>query len=129
MLHIVFADFKNLLEASLHLSRDALHVHVGLVLFFAGAALIRSERRFLIAFGLLLALCLVGELFDLTAALNSGHRLRWLNSAKDIFNTMLWPGVWVMAGPQVLRLVRANRIATVAPSERSSVPGAGTRVR
>ncbi len=56
-----------------------------------------SERRFLHTLGWPLAICLLGEFFDLSNDYASGDRMRWMNSAKDIVNTLLWPSAWVVA--------------------------------
>ena len=114
MLASAFASLKEVIESSSHLSADALHVHIGLVLFLIGAALMRSERRFLYSLGWLLAICLVGELFDLSKAYSEGSRLRWLGSAKDLVNTMLWPAAWVFGSPLAARVLRL-RAASIQP--------------
>ena len=62
MLFTTISDLKDVLEATLHLSRDALHVH--------------------------------------------------------IVNTMFWPTIGLVAGPQILRIlrpIRESRVATVPP--------------
>ena len=35
MLFTTISDLKDVLEATLHLSRDALHVHIGMIIFIA----------------------------------------------------------------------------------------------
>jgi hypothetical protein len=117
MLLTSFADFKDVLEVTLHLSRDALHVHVGLMIFLACAWLYRGPRRLLLAFGTLLGLCVLGEVADLSEAFLHGYRLNWLASGKDIVNTMFWPGLWLLAGPQVIRLLAAKHIEGGKPVE------------
>lgn len=99
-----FADLKMLIGATLHLSPDALHVHVGLILFLAGAFLMRTQRRFLYSLGWLLALCLIGELMDLAHDLSNDHGLRWLNGLTDIVNTTFWPAIWVIVSPLAARV-------------------------
>ena len=106
MLVSLFADLKDVLSATLHLSRDALHVHVGLVIFLAGGILLRGPRRFQIAFLGLLALCLAGEVADLSGGWRDLRGPNWLGSVKDIFSTMFWPAIWLLARPQVLRMIR-----------------------
>jgi hypothetical protein len=105
-----FADLKDVLEVTLHLSRDALHVHVGLMIFLACAWLYRGPRRLLLAFGTLLGLCVLGEVADLSEPFRHGYRLNWLASGKDIVNTMFWPGLWLLAGPQVVRLLAGKQV-------------------
>src|SRR5687767_11664515 len=70
MLFSAISDLKDVLEATLHLSRDALHVHIGLVIFIAAAAVLRGERRFLVAFVALFAACLLGEMADFYYAMD-----------------------------------------------------------
>jgi hypothetical protein len=105
---------KDLIGLTLHLSPDALHIHMGLALFVGGAALMRTERRFVHALGWLLAVCLVGEALDLSADYSKGYGLRWLNSAKDIVNTMFWPAAWVLARPLMARLL-PERVPLIPP--------------
>jgi hypothetical protein len=122
----LFFDLKDALSATLHLSRDALHVHIGLIIFLAGAAILRGDRRFEISFLGLLALCLAGEVADVSRAWGEVHGPNWLGSAKDIVSTMFWPAAWLLAWPQALRMLRAGDVAArlrAAGSERPrSVP-------
>lgn len=106
----VYAEIKEVIEVFLRMSADALHVHVGMILFLGAAALIRSRRRFAYALGCLLVLCLLGEVMDLSNAFAMGRRLRWAGSLKDIVNTMLWPTVCVVFGPTILRILRLNAL-------------------
>ena len=118
MLFTTISDLKDVLEATLHLSRDALHVHIGMIIFIAVAALLRGRLRFVLAFGALLALCLVGEMADFSYAVRRGIAFNWLASAKDVANTMFWPAIGLVAGPQILRIlrpIRESRVATVPP--------------
>ena len=118
MLFTTLSDLKDVLEATLHLSRDALHVHIGMIIFIAVAALLRGRLRFVLAFGALLALCLVGEMADFSYAVRRGIAFNWLASAKDVVNTMFWPAIGLVAGPQILRIlrpIRESRVATVPP--------------
>ena len=127
MLFTTISDLKDVLEATLHLSRDALHVHIGMIIFIAVAALLRGRLRFVLAFGALLALCLVGEMADFSYAVRRGIAFNWLASAKDVVNTMFWPAIGLVAGPQILRIlrpIRESRVATVPPRMRDSARSA-----
>lgn len=115
----VFADLKMLIGATLHLSPDALHVHVGLILFLTGAFLMRTQRRFLYSLGWLFGLCMVGEWMDLAHDLGHHHQLRWLNGVKDIVNTAFWPAIWVIASPLAERLRRPS-LASIAEEPQGS---------
>ena len=86
-----FQDFKILLVDSFGLSRDTLHVYVGLFIFF-GTALIfklplRDIRPVLVV---LLAAC-VGELWDIYDTERVGARQVYAGNWHDIWNTMFWP--------------------------------------
>lgn len=113
MLYSLIADLKDLLEVTLHLSRDALHVHIGLAIFVACAAVVRGRRRLVLAFILLLGVCLFSEAVDLAMAVHNGGMPNWLGGAKDVINTMFWPGVWLLAGPSIQRLLRLGQAREV----------------
>ncbi len=98
-----FYSLKRTLLGMMPLSADALHVHIGLLLFLLCAALARGERRFTIAFLATLAICLVGESLDLAYDLLAGNRLRWRNGIKDIVGTTLWPGVWALSWSRLMK--------------------------
>jgi hypothetical protein len=115
MLFTLFLDFKNVLASTLHLSRDALHVHIGLIIFFVGAALLRGPRRFEIAFVGLFVLCVTGELIDAATAWHNVRGPNWLGGAKDIVNTMFWPGIWLLGWQHVLRMLHAEGPPPRAP--------------
>jgi len=126
-----YVGLKDLIGSVTHLSPDALHVHLGLAVFLAAAAVLRSDRRWLHAFGLLLLVSLGNEIMDLTIDYWHGDRLRWLNGLKDIVNTVFWPAVWVVCGPLVTRILsfRARPIdraqASPAIQVRTELDGAG----
>jgi len=113
MLYSLFSDLKDVISATLHLSRDALHVHIGLMIFIAGAALLRGPRRFEISFLVLLGLCLLGEVADAASAWNDVRGPNWLGGAKDILNTMFWPAMGLLTWPQIVRMLGSGHIAPV----------------
>jgi len=101
MLPDTFYQFKNIINSLLPLSADALHVHVGLGLFIAVLILADGKpKRFAIAFGVVLASCLAGELLDILYDLREGNPVRWRNGIKDTVNTILWPTIWAIVGTQ-----------------------------
>ncbi|RSV09431.1 hypothetical protein CA242_10770 [Sphingomonas koreensis] len=69
------------------LAKDALHIHVGLIVFFAAA----------------LAAALAGEAWDLWESLSEGRRILLWANWKDVWNTMLWPSA-------ILLLARGTRL-------------------
>lgn len=92
----LFYSLKHALLGVVPLAADAMHVHIGMLLFLLVAAIARNERRFTIAFLVVLAICLAGEMLDIAYDLHAGRPLRWRNSIKDIVGTTLWPGVWAI---------------------------------
>lgn len=88
----MWSDLKERLSSWISLSHDALHIHVGLVLFVLLAYLLRRYRWGpLGALGAVLALELANEISD------SFDWVRWTGapnfaeSARDITDTMFWP--------------------------------------
>ena len=119
-----YTNLKDLLGALLRLAPDALHVHVGIAIFFAVALLVRTHRPFLTAYWVVLAVAVAAEVFDLLYDLQLGHRLRWLNSVKDIANAMVWPTAWMLVGPKVVRLMLREGLGLQEGLGRSSRTGA-----
>lgn len=118
MLPDAFYHLKSLLNFLLPLSADALHVHVGLLLFIVALTLLKDRpERFAIAFVAVLAICLAGELLDLLYDYHAGNTIRWRNGLKDTVNTMLWPTIWTIVGMRkVWRKARSDaRVAVDSP--------------
>ena len=123
MLLDVFYDAKSFLSALLPLSPDAMHVHGGLVLFCLVAAVVRGKRRFVLAFWAVAVICVAVEVFDLLYDLRAGWTLRWLNGAKDIVSTLLWPGILCLVAQGSRRFRRvltrrpgASRVGIAVPA-------------
>ncbi len=79
--------------AATGLDKDALHIHVALILFFTAAIVgrwpLRSWRPWLVV----LIACILGELLDMHANLVDAGRWHWRASRHDLFNTMAWPTI------------------------------------
>lgn len=91
-------DFKELIGAYTGLERDALHIHGALFLYLISMALFRRSRRSRIPWLIVLGAELTNEFYD--AWYNWGEALSWIweSSAKDLWNTMLWPTVLLFVG-------------------------------
>lgn len=75
------------------LSKDALHIYVGLTVYLlATLALRRHARRFLPLLIVVLIAC-VGELMDMRDDISSQGHWRWGASLHDVVNTSFWPFV------------------------------------
>ena len=73
------------------LSKDALHVYVGLAILLGTALLLRwplERGRPLLA---VLAVALAGEIWDVADTLRVGEPLRLGGNWHDIWNTLFWP--------------------------------------
>lgn len=104
----IFGDFKSLITSVTHFQRDALHIHIGIVLFLFMAMVFRGERRFRYAWLILVGITLLGEAFDILDHLVAGVLPRFADladSVKDIFNTLFWPALLYRFGPQLARML------------------------
>lgn len=87
-------ELKSWALQHVRLSHDAMHIHLGLILFFALLWIPhRASQRVLWAwFGVLVA-TLINEAFDGYDWYLWTDSVNWLESTKDIINTMFWPTV------------------------------------
>ena len=86
-------EAKWLLMEGTGLSKDALHVYVGLGVLFGAALLGRwrvGDWRPLFA---VLLVALAGELWDLIDNIRTAAPMQWRGHVKDIVNTLFWPAV------------------------------------
>jgi hypothetical protein len=73
------------------LSKDTLHVYVGLGVFFAVAAVSPKRLRSIIPLLAVLAVAFAGELVDRL----DKNQWRLLESLHDLLNTLFWPAaIW-----------------------------------
>ena len=83
----------------LGLSRDALHVHLGLAIFVILALLLRRVPNSLVyAWVALFALQTANELLDLYDWYIWTQSLNWRKSAGDYLHTMFWPTILLAIG-------------------------------
>jgi len=87
----LFQHVKMTLIAILHLARDALHIHVALILFFGAMLLFGWRASQWKPWLLVLAAALIGEAWDIYGTYTQAHVILWGESRKDIVNSMLWP--------------------------------------
>ena len=93
-----FQSFKHDLVQAAALSKDALHIYVGLIAFLVVAAFARSGLRSTVALLVVLGLAVVGEVLDLRDEMHAREHLKWWASVHDLINTCFWPLVlWLMA--------------------------------
>ncbi|MFA5495923.1 MAG: hypothetical protein WC247_14230 [Porticoccaceae bacterium] len=93
-----YQGFKPVVLDILALSKDAVHIHVGLVVFLLAVVLWRRGR--LDRWSLLPVLLAAGamEAQDLRDDLVSLGYMRWSASVHDFVNTVFWPTMAVISG-------------------------------
>lgn len=86
-----FVELKELLLGSFGLSNDAMHIHVGLVLFLGMLLVLRGKGGLWLPMLLLVALSLVAEAFDVLALLAVRSPIDPMESVRDVGSTLFWP--------------------------------------
>lgn len=84
---------KLAIVAATGLSKDALHIYVGLMVFLGGVFVTRRPIGSLLPWLMVLVVAIAGELVDMRDDLVSIGYWRWLASTHDIVNTLVWPSV------------------------------------
>ena len=88
---------KTELTALLLLSRDALHIHFGLGLYFLAVLVFKRGFASPIPWLVVLAFELVNE------GLDAYHDFEVVGAVRDILNTMLWPTIALLVGRWLVR--------------------------
>ena len=91
------------------LSKDALHIYVGMAVYLTLTVGIRRFRPYLGWLGVFIIAC-AGEWVDRQDDIASFGYWRWLASAHDVLNTLFWPTVLTL-----LWLLKCRSKASVHP--------------
>ena len=86
-----FQTAKLVVADTIGLSKDALHVYVGLGAFLLTALILRVPLRDWRPLTVAFLVALSGEIWDLIEWANRGNALQWDSSWHDLWNTMFWP--------------------------------------
>jgi hypothetical protein len=86
-----FQSSKTWLIELVGLSKDALHIYVGLTVFLLTALVFRLPLRDWRPLAAVFLVAVVGEIWDLFERLGPGDRPFWAANWHDIWNTMFWP--------------------------------------
>ena len=109
----------------LGLAKDALHVHVGLLLFVGSALVFRWPLRSWEPWAVALAGTLLGEAWDLRDSVVYHTRIDLWGNWHDVWNTMLWPSLFVLLARTTAlfgrRDLQSAHLHDVAESEQSPV--------
>lgn len=113
------SDFQALklhLVELLSMSRDALHIYVGMLVLVVGICLTRVRGLEWWAL-LVVAVVAVGlEVPDLRDDVRSLEGMQWSASFHDVANTLFWPAVLALLGrTEVIRYDRYRRCRPRAP--------------
>ncbi len=93
-----FHSMKHEIVQFASLSKDALHIHVGLAVFLLAAAVARKGLRSVFPLIAVLAVALLGELLDARDDFRKFGHWRFGASLHDFVNTVFWPlTLWLLA--------------------------------
>jgi len=98
-------DFKHWLVTASGLHMDGLHVHAGLLVQLAAALLLRRSLRSPGPWLVVLVAIIANEYYDLHYEIWPSRAEQWAESAKDFWNTMLLPTLFMLIAryaPQLL---------------------------
>lgn len=100
---------KDTMVETTGLTRDALHIHVGLLIMTLALWFLGTSRWFIVAWSAVLLAALGNEILDLRSSLHAERSHNWSDSVGDVINTMVWP--------TVLALFAARRAKDKTPSQ------------
>jgi hypothetical protein len=89
----LFQSAKLFVVEASDLSKDALHVYVGLGVMLLVVIAFRKPLRDWRPIAAVALAALAGELWDVIDTLSHGGTPRWSLNWKDVWNTMFWPAV------------------------------------
>ena len=89
----MYNSFKTDISEWIGLSKDALHIHIGLALFVLAMLVFRKSPASLVPWLCVLGLELANELKDVFHFARSGVFFDLGDSPKDFINTLFWPTV------------------------------------
>lgn len=87
----LFQEAKLLLVEATNLSKDALHIYVGLGVMLLAAILLRRSLKDWRPLAAASLAALAGEVWDVIDTLSHGGTPRWSLNWKDVWNTLFWP--------------------------------------
>jgi uncharacterized membrane protein YqgA involved in biofilm formation len=84
-------SFKLAIVSATGLSKDALHVYVGIAIFLVARLALRKYANQFLPVAVVVAVACIGELLDMRDDINSLGYWRWGASLHDVVNTVFWP--------------------------------------
>ncbi|MCB5185556.1 hypothetical protein LG201_10115 [Methylobacillus gramineus] len=92
----LFQSIKLDIIATVGLSKDALHIYVGLAVFLVAVALFRKPLKSISPWIVVFTVAIAGEVLDRRDDIASLGHWRWAASLHDIINTLFWPTVLIV---------------------------------
>jgi cell shape-determining protein MreD len=89
-------SIKLAIVAATGLSKDALHIYVGLAVFLAAAIVLRKPLRSNVPWFVVVSVVITGEVLDMRDDISSLGYWRWGASLHDILNTLFWPSIFLL---------------------------------
>lgn len=86
-------SFKLAIVSATGLSKDALHIYVGITIFLVARLALRKYANMILPAAVVVAAACIGELLDMRDDINSLGYWRWRASLHDVVNTAFWPFV------------------------------------
>ena len=84
-------SIKLAIVAATGLSKDALHIYVGLAVFLAAVVVLRKPLRSIVPWLVIFAIAIAGEVLDMRDDIATLGYWRWGASLHDVLNTLFWP--------------------------------------
>jgi hypothetical protein len=110
-----FQEFKLVIVSATGLSKDALHIYVGLFVFLAVVSVLRRPIHSSGPWLSVLCVAFALEFMDMRDDLSSLGKWRWAASVHDIVNTMVWPTVLLLLSRFGMLGRRSGAQPTVQP--------------
>lgn len=92
-----YQSLKLVVLESLNLSKDAVHMHIGLMVLFLAVILWRRGRLDYVTLLPVFLVAIVMECLDIRDDMESLGHMRWSAYAHDIINTVIWPTLAVFS--------------------------------
>ncbi len=114
-----FQEIKAAIVAGTGLSKDALHIYLGLTVFLVVASALRRPLGSAVPWLAVLAVAAALEFADMRDDIMSLGHWRWAASLHDIVNTIFWPTVLLLlARRSVFRTSGAQQVPADAEPRR-----------
>jgi hypothetical protein len=97
----VFQAIKLAVVSVTGLSKDALHIYIGLTVYLAACLALRKSARNWWPVLLVVLIACLGEALDMRDDIHSLGHWRWRASLHDVVNTVFWPVVLYLLGRRV----------------------------